>query len=138
MKTKILADFQMCISVPLKVYKLKSLQMGYNWPSKRLTCFGWRAKWKIENRKFNQCFHDVVCYAYCSADNYYIYSCADNFLSPIPVSDWLIFCCRNLTLHQKHDFFDEKQHKNASECKHKVAFFTLCPVIEHAQDTEKI
>ena len=40
---------------------------------------------------------------------------AYNFLSPILVSDWLIFCCGNLILNQKRNennnmqFFDEKQ-----------------------------
>ena len=29
------------------------------------------------------------------------YSFTDNFLSPIPVSDWLIFCCGNSILFQK-------------------------------------
>ena len=29
------------------------------------------------------------------------YSSTNNFFSPIPVSDWLIFCCRNFILHQK-------------------------------------
>ena len=54
---------------------------------------------------------------------YVTHSSADNFLSPIPVSDWLIFFCGNLILHQKirkndtemkmikTHFFDEKQHK---------------------------
>ena len=34
---------------------------------------------------------------------YQLYSSTDNLLSPIPipVSDWLIFCCGNLMLHQK-------------------------------------
>ena len=27
----------------------------------------------------------------------------NNFLPPIPVSGWLIFCCRNLILHQKKE-----------------------------------
>ena len=29
------------------------------------------------------------------------YNYTDNFLSPIPVSDWLIFCCGNAILQQK-------------------------------------
>ena len=28
-------------------------------------------------------------------------SSTGNFLSPIPVSDWLIFCCENSKLYQK-------------------------------------
>ena len=28
------------------------------------------------------------------------YRSTKNFLTPIPVSDWLIFCCRDLILHQ--------------------------------------
>ena len=28
------------------------------------------------------------------------YSSTDNFLSPVPVSDWLIFCCWNSIIHQ--------------------------------------
>ena len=31
------------------------------------------------------------------------YSSTDNFLSPIPVFDWLIFCCGNSILHQKKE-----------------------------------
>ena len=31
------------------------------------------------------------------------YSSTDNFVSPILVSDWLIFCCENLILHQKRN-----------------------------------
>ena len=32
----------------------------------------------------------------------FFYTCSStySFLSPIPVSDWLIFCCGNLILHQ--------------------------------------
>ena len=29
------------------------------------------------------------------------YNFTDNFGPPIPASDWLIFCCENLILHQK-------------------------------------
>ena len=32
---------------------------------------------------------------------FYTYSTTDNFLSPIPVSDWLILCYGNMILHQK-------------------------------------
>ena len=44
---------------------------------------------------------------FCSA-----YSSTDNFLSAIPISDWFIFCCRDLMLHKKgtennNFFFDE-------------------------------
>ena len=52
---------------------------------------------------------------------FFTYGSADNFLSPIPVFDWLIFCCRNLILHQKRNendknkFFDEKQQKMPKE-----------------------
>ena len=31
------------------------------------------------------------------------YSSTDNFLSPIPVFDWLILCCGNSILHQKKE-----------------------------------
>ena len=55
----------------------------------------------------------------------YACSSTDNFLSSVPVSDWIIFCCGNLILHQKrkwkwykHKFFVEKQQKI-------VTFFTL-------------
>ena len=47
-------------------------------------------------------------------DSYFAYSSTDNFLFPIPISDWLIFCCGKLMLHkkrnqnEKHKFFDEK------------------------------
>ena len=50
------------------------------------------------------------------------HSSTDIFLSPIPVSVWLIFCCGNLILHRKKNendentfFFDEKQLKNAKK-----------------------
>ena len=33
--------------------------------------------------------------------SFYTAEASDNFLSPIPVSDWLIFCGRNLILHQR-------------------------------------
>ena len=47
------------------------------------------------------------------------YSSTDNYLSPIPVSDWLIFYCGNSIIHQKKKWkwqkqiFDDKQQKNA-------------------------
>ena len=51
------------------------------------------------------------------------HSSTDNFLSTVLVSDWLIFCCENLIVHQKKNendknkFFDEKQQdkKNAKK-----------------------
>lgn len=46
------------------------------------------------------------------------YSSSDNFLSLIPVSDWLIFYCATLILYQKKEMqmtkikiFDEKQQQ---------------------------
>ena len=45
----------------------------------------------------------------------YVYISTENFLLPIPISEWLLFCCRNLILLKKrnendeHNFFDEKQ-----------------------------
>ena len=52
----------------------------------------------------------------------YIYSFTKNSLSPVPVSDWLIFCWGNLILHQKRNkndkytiSFHEKQLKNAKK-----------------------
>ena len=46
------------------------------------------------------------------------YSSTGSFGLPIPVSDWLIFCSKNLILHQKkkmkmikHKFYDERQEK---------------------------
>ena len=80
------------------------------------------------------------------------YSSTDNFLSPILVSNCLIFCLGNLIPHQKkkwkwwHKFFDERQKKcHESICKCKVGFFTVnsphwC-LMQHAQnfrDTEKM
>ena len=50
-------------------------------------------------------------------DSYFAYSSTDNFLSLIPISDWLIFCRGKLMLHKKrnqndkHEFFAEKQNK---------------------------
>ena len=47
----------------------------------------------------------------------YTHSSTGNFSPPIPVFDWVIFCCGNLIIHQrkkkwkweKHKFYDEKQ-----------------------------
>ena len=47
-------------------------------------------------------------YAFCLAvsntsianGSFFAYSSTDNFLSPTQVSDWLIFCCGKLILHQ--------------------------------------
>ena len=36
------------------------------------------------------------------------YGSTDNFLLPIPVSDWLILCCGNLILHQKNKNKNDK------------------------------
>ena len=36
-------------------------------------------------------------------DAYCAYSFVDSFLSPIPVSDWLVFCFGSLMLHQKKE-----------------------------------
>ena len=36
------------------------------------------------------------------------YSFTDNFLSSIPVSEWLIFCCGNFLLHQQKNENDKK------------------------------
>ena len=58
----------------------------------------------------------------------------DNFLSSIPVFDWLIFCCTNLILHQKKTENDKSTYflmKNSktknkkSIYKYKLAFFVL-------------
>ena len=38
----------------------------------------------------------------------YAYSSTDNFLSPILISDWLIFCCENLIRYQKKETKDDK------------------------------
>ena len=60
-----------------------------------------------------------------------VYSSTDNFLSPVPVFDWLIFCCANLILYQKRNDNDKKQFFWCNKkylrcvCKHKVAFFPL-------------
>ena len=60
--------------------------------------------------------------------SYFAYSSTDNFLSLIPISDWLIFCCVKLMLHKKrnqndkHEFFAEKKQKNNAKksiCKQK-------------------
>ena len=37
----------------------------------------------------------------CQANFFYTNSSNENFLSPIPVSGCLVFCCGNLILHQK-------------------------------------
>ena len=50
------------------------------------------------------------------------HSSTDNFLSPIPFSISLIFCCGNLILHRKNkrkckntNFYHEKQQKNVKK-----------------------
>ena len=54
------------------------------------------------------------------------YSATDNFLSPVPVPDWLIFSYWNSILHQKKrkkrnendkntNFFDEKQQQQQEQ-----------------------
>ena len=45
------------------------------------------------------------------ANFFYTYSSNDNFLSPITVSDCLVFCCGNLTLHQeKRNKYDKNRN----------------------------
>ena len=59
--------------------------------------------------------------------------CTDNFFSLVLVSDWLIFCCRNLNLNLKEmkmiktQFFNEKQQQKCHKSiyKLKLVFFTL-------------
>ena len=41
---------------------------------------------------------------------FYTYSSTYSFLSPIPVSDWLIFCCGNSILHQAPPPFPPSQN----------------------------
>ena len=55
-----------------------------------------------------------------------------NFLSPISVSDWLIFCCENSMLYQKRNENDtntnilmKKKKKKENICKYNVAFFVV-------------
>ena len=55
-------------------------------------------------------------------DAYCAYSSVDSFLSPIPVSDWLVFCFGSLMLHLKKEmkliktvFLDEEQPKNVKK-----------------------
>ena len=48
----------------------------------------------------------------CFLNNYLVteirtYSSTDDFLSLIPISDWLIFCCGNSILHQKRNENDK-------------------------------
>ena len=65
-----------------------------------------------------------------SRPSHFVYSSTDNFLSPIPVSHWLIFYCRNLVLYQQKkskwwkQFFYEKKCVQ-SKRKYKVTFFNL-------------
>ena len=49
----------------------------------------------------------------------YSKSSTDNFLPPIPISDWLIFCCRNLILHEKKNWKWQK-HKSYDKNKRKM------------------
>ena len=56
-------------------------------------------------------------------DAYCAYSSIDSFLSPLPGSDWLVFCFGSLMLHQKKrkgidkgNFFVEQQPKNVKNC----------------------
>ena len=41
------------------------------------------------------------------------YSSTDSFLSPVTVSDWLMFCCGNLILYQNRN----ENHKNTNYLK---------------------
>ena len=77
----------------------------------------------------------------------------DTFLSPLPISDWLTFCCGNLILHRKKKkrkwkkqilWWKSTENAKKSTFKHEVAFFTLnslyWPMMEHApniRETEK-
>ena len=44
------------------------------------------------------------------------YSPTDNFLSPIAVSDWSIFCCGNSILHQKNKMIKIKFSDEVLRC----------------------
>ena len=73
-------------------------------------------------------------------NSYSACSSTDNFLSPIPISDWLIFCWENLMLHKKRTendkthFFDEKQKNAKKVCVNKssILYSELTPL---TQDT---
>ena len=83
------------------------------------------------------------------------YSSINNLLSPIYVSDWLIFCVKIWCFFkkekwkwQKPKYFDEKQLQKMPQkylCNHQVAFFitntSYWPVMQHApklRDAEKM
>ena len=65
-------------------------------------------------------------------DAYCAYSSIDSFLSPLPGSDWLVFCFGSLMLHQKKEMeltktvflSNNNQKMSKIACKHKSAFFT--------------
>ena len=63
------------------------------------------------------------------------YSSTDNYLSPIPVSEWLIFCCGNLTLTKKEMKMRKTQfsliEKQQKKCKKKYMLAGSC--IAHSE-----
>ena len=69
----------------------------------------------------------------CAMNNVTIYGSTDNFLSPVLISDWLIFCCGNSILHQKRICWKKFCWKfrwneiicQEIICRYKVAFFTM-------------
>ena len=68
-------------------------------------------------------------------------SSTNHFLSPNPVSDWLMFCGRNLILHLKryesgkNAFFYQAKKSRKGTFKHEIEFFILNspyrPVMNH-------
>ena len=59
---------------------------------------------------FEKCNTSLIYFDDVILEIYYLCNSTDNFLSPIPVSDWLIFCCGNLILHQKKEQKIKKPH----------------------------
>ena len=41
--------------------------------------------------------------------NVLLHTVSDNLLSPVSITDWLIFCCGNLILHQKGNEKDKNR-----------------------------
>ena len=52
--------------------------------------------WNILNESNSSCIFPIES----STVSPHSYSSTDSFVSPILVSDWSIFCCQNLILHQ--------------------------------------
>ena len=74
---------------------------------------------------------------HCTIKMFSKYSSTDNFLSPVPVSDWLIFCCGNSMLYQKKNENDKntiflmKNQMPKSISRYKVIVYSKLTPLTH-------